>query len=59
LKKYITFYGLKSISKEYGVPYCGHFLKEKDFQEVADQSIAVGKLLSGLIRATKNYSTKI
>lgn len=35
------------------------FLKEKDFQEIADQSIAVGKLLSGLIRATKNYSAKI
>ncbi len=35
------------------------FLKEKDFQEIADQSIAVGKLLSGLIRATKNYSSKI
>ncbi len=35
------------------------FLKEKDFQEIANQSIAVGKLLSGLIRATKNYSAKI
>jgi four helix bundle protein len=35
------------------------FLKEKDFQEIADQSIAVGKLLSGLIRATKDRSAKI
>lgn len=35
------------------------FLKENDFQEIADQSIVVGKLLSGLIRTTKSYSAKI
>ena len=34
------------------------FLKENDFQEIADQSIVVGKLLSGLIRTTKSYSAK-
>lgn len=34
------------------------FLKEKDFQGVANQSIIVGKLLSGLIRTTKAYSSK-
>ena len=35
------------------------FLEENDFQEIADQSIVVGKLLSGLIRATKDRSAKI
>jgi len=35
------------------------FLKEEDFREIANQSIVVGKLLSGLIRTTKAYSPKI
>jgi four helix bundle protein len=34
------------------------YLKEKDFKEIADQSIIVGKLLSGLIKTTKEYSSK-
>jgi len=34
------------------------FLKEEEFKEIANQSIIAGKLLSGLIRTTKAYSSK-